>query len=215
MRFGLIYATPGLYDLAMRTIYRDRHDERFRTVADEVEEGDEVVDLCAGTAFLYDALAGKSVHYRAFDINPRFVRALRLQGVSAECLDVEKMHIPAADIVTMSSALYHFYPRCTELLQKMRLSARKKVVLVEPINNNANSNLPLWGAFARWVSRVDGREVPFHFDRESLERLCDELSGPQRRELVCGDRDMRVVLEAGDYCLSAAMQKDGICAKTS
>ena len=102
-----------------------------------------------------------------------------------------------------------------ELLQKMRLSARKKVVLVEPINNNANSNLPLWGAFARWVSRVDGREVPFHFDRESLERLCDELSGPQRRELVCGDRDMRVVLEAGDACLSAAMQKDGICAKTS
>ena len=205
MRFGLIYATPDLYDWAMRTIYRDRHDERFHSVAEEVEEGDEVVDLCAGTALLYNALRDKSVNYRAFDINPGFVRALRARAIAAECLDVEKMHIPEADVVTMSSALYHFYPRCAELLQRMRVSARKKVVLVEPVNNNANSNLPLWGAFARWVSRVDGREVPFHFDRESLERLCDELAGPQRRELVCGDRDMRVVLAAGDYSPHATM----------
>ena len=195
MRFGLIYVTPGLYELAMRAIYRDRHTERFQAVVDEVDEGDVVVDLCAGTSFLYHALAGRRVEYRAYDINPRFVRSLAAQGVAAHCLDVERMEMPEADVITMSSALYHFHPRCGELVERMHASARKKVVLVEPVRNNADSRLPLRGAFSRWMSRVDGRDVPFHFDRDSLSGLLDGLAIPvSSRRVICGGRDMCAVL---------------------
>ena len=213
MRFGPIYATPGLYQLAMRAIYRDRHAERFKAVVDEIAEGDIVADLCAGTSFLYRALADRRVEYRAFDINPDFVRTLAAQGISAQCLDVERMEMPGVDVITMSSALYHFHPRCYELLDRMRQAARKKVIVVEPVRNISNS--PLWGRLARWVGRVDGRDVPFHFDQQSLERLLEELGGPQQHDLICAGRDMLVVLGARDYGAVPVDRGEASCAKTS
>lgn len=195
MRFGLIYAAPGLYNMVLWALYQARPRERFEVVAAEVEPGDSVVDLCAGTALLYEVLVDKGVDYRAFDLNPRFVAALRDRGIAADCRDIATMEIPRADVVTMSSALYHFYPRCGELVERMHASARKKVVLVEPVRNNADSRLPLWGAFARWMSRVDGRDVPFHFDRDSLSGLLDGLAIPvSSRRVICGGRDMCAVL---------------------
>jgi ubiquinone/menaquinone biosynthesis C-methylase UbiE len=195
MRFGLIYAAPGLYNLVLWALYRTRPRERFAVVAKEVTEGDVVVDLCAGTSLLYEALAKKKVDYRAFDINPGFIDALKEKGVQAHCCDIESMEIPEADVVTMSSALYHFYPRCAKLVERMRASARKKVVLVEPVRNNADSGFFFWGAFAQWMSKVDDRAVPFHFDEASLNRLLDCLDVPViERRVICEGRDMFAVL---------------------
>jgi hypothetical protein len=195
MRFGLVYSTPRLYDLVMRLLYRRLPGERFDVVAAEVGDQDDVVDLCAGTAMMFKALSGKQVTYQAYDVNEGFVRHLKGRGIKASCCDVASMEIPVCDVVTMSSALYHFHPCCREMVQKMCASARKKVVLVEPIVNNSNSGLAVWGAFARWMTRVDGKDVPFHFDSDSLNALIDEVDlKPQQRRAVCGGRDLLVVL---------------------
>lgn len=214
MRFGLIYTAPWLYNFALWFLYRTRPRERFACVADEIEEGDVIVDLCAGTALLYEAIAEKNVQYRAFDVNPRFVKELRARGIEAVCCDIEKTEVPVADVVTMSSALYHFHPRCRPLVERMCASARKKVVLVEPVRNNSSSK-SIWGAFARWMSRVDGRDVPFHFNLQSMNDLIDEIDlSPQIRRVICDGRDMFVVLP-GTACGDFRMQEDRRCAKTS
>ena len=168
--------------------------DRFNAVADEIEVGDVVVDLCAGTSLLCKALSNKSVQYKAYDINPIFVKVLRSKGVDAYCCDVESMDIPSADIITMSSALYHFYPNCQQFIERMCMSARKKVILVEPVNNHSNSSCSLWGEFARWMSRVNYRDVHFHFDPQSFSRLLDEVEYDTllRAEIGSG-RDMLVV----------------------
>lgn len=195
LKTGLVYRTPGLYHLVLWGLYRGRPRDRFAAVRREVEPGDSVVDLCAGTSLLYEALAGVAGRYQAFDLNGRFVEALRRQGIEAECCDVRTMQIPPADVVTMSSALYHFHPHCLEMVVRMRASARKKVVIVEPVQNNADSVLPGWGAFARWASRVGDNTVDFHFSAESLGRLAEQLPGPKRLEPICGGRDACLVLE--------------------
>ena len=192
---GLVYRTPGLYHLVLWALYRGRPSDRFAAVGQEVAPGDSVVDLCAGTSLLYETLAGVAGSYRAFDLNERFVSVLRRQGIEAECCDVRTLDIPSADVITMSSALYHFHPHRLEMLEKMRARARKKVVVVEPVRNHADSALPLWGAFARWVSRVGDNRVDFHFTPASLTSLLEQIPGHKRLDFICGGRDARLVLE--------------------
>ena len=168
--------------------------DRFNAVADEIDVGDVVVDLCAGTSLLHKALSNKSVQYQAYDINPIFVNVLRSQGIDAYCCDVEGMEIPSADIITMSSALYHFHPNCQQFIERMCMNARNKVILVEPVNNHSNSSLSLWGEFARWMSRVNNRDVRFHFDLHSFNRLLDEVKYETfQRVLIGSGRDMLVI----------------------
>ena len=192
---GFVYSTPMVYNLVLWGLYRGRPRERFAAVQQEVAPGDSVVDLCAGTSLLFESLRGIASRYQAFDINPQFVEALRRQGIEAHCADIRQLEIPSADVVTMSSALYHFHPHCREMVEKMKASARKKVVLVEPVRNNANSAIPLWGRFARWAARVEGNPVEFHFTRESLSGLVAAIPGAVRSEEVCGGRDLLVVLD--------------------
>jgi hypothetical protein len=194
VRFGPLYWSPALYHLALWGLYLGRPRARFGAVRREVEPGDEVVDLCAGTWLLYEALEGVAGRYLAFDLNPRLVAALRRRGIEAYCADVRELEIPRADVVTMSSALYHFHPCCQELIERMRARARKKVVLVEPVRNQANSAVPLWGAFARWAGRA-GAPSDFHFTRGTLEELISQLPGPRRAEPICRGRDLLIVLE--------------------
>lgn len=80
------------------------------------------------------------------------------------------------------------------MIDKMRTSARKKVVLVEPVRNNANSAVPLWGRFSRWASRAGG-PVDFHFTLSILNALVSQLPGPVRTESICGGRDLLVVFD--------------------
>ena len=53
MRFGLIYSTPWIYEVVLWFLYRNSIMDRFNAVADEIEIGDVVVDLCAGTSLLH------------------------------------------------------------------------------------------------------------------------------------------------------------------
>ena len=194
MRFGLIYSTPWIYEVVLWFLYRNSIMDRFNAVADEIEIGDVVVDLCAGTSLLHEVLSDKSVYYKAYDINPVFVKVLRSKGIDAHCCDVERMDIPSADIITMSSALYHFYPNCQQFIERMCMNARKKVILVEPVNNHSNSSFHLWGEFARWMSRVNNKDVPFHFDLQSFNLLLDEVKYETYQRVIIGSgRDMLVI----------------------
>ena len=90
------------------------------------------------------------------------------------------------------------------------------MVIVEPVRNHSDSGLALWGAFSRWMSRVDGKAVSFHFGADSLGALLDEVDAvPQVRRSICAGRDVLAVLpgSAGEAARNAA--EDGVCAKSS
>src|SRR5215211_933168 len=69
---GLVYRNPRLYRLAMRLL--DRHaDEDLRMVADRIEPGSHVLDLCCGDAAIARLLLAKRCRYVGLELNERFV----------------------------------------------------------------------------------------------------------------------------------------------
>ena len=194
---GWLYWHPFIYNSALSILYggKARAKERFFRIANEVEESDVVVDLCAGNSYLLDALKNKVIDYQAYDVNARFVKALKRRGVSAYCCDVGKIDIPKADVIVMASALYHFHPNCAQILDRMLVSARKKVILVEPVRNIVNSSNCFLSAFAKKAGQIGNDEIPYRFDLDDLDRLLESLKVPNHSELISGGRDMLVVFD--------------------
>jgi SAM-dependent methyltransferase len=198
MRFGVVYAHPLVYDAMLWLLYRGQPRRRFQRVAAEIPPGSAVLDLCAGTGMLHRELEGKRVEYTAVDVNPRLVAALRSQGIRARCSDVRSTDLPAADVVVMNSSLYHFHPDVDSVVRRMLAAARRKVVILEPVRNVADSGVSWLGRLARLASTVDGVTPEFHFDAASFERAMQAIPGLARIELLPGGRDMLAVFDRAD-----------------
>ena len=194
---GWLYWHPFIYNVTLSILYggKARAKERFSRIANEVEESDVVVDLCAGNSYLLDALENKIIDYQAYDVNDRFVKALKRRGASAYCCDVRKINVPEADVIVMASALYHFHPNCAQILERMLASARKKVILVEPVKNAVNSSNCILSAFARKAGQIGNDEIAYRFDLDDLVQLLESLKVPNHSELISGGRDMLVVFD--------------------
>lgn len=192
---GWLYWHPLIYNTALSILYggKGRARERFFRIANEIEEFDVVVDLCAGNSYLLDALQNKEIGYQAYDVNARFVKALKRRGISAHCCDIGKITIPKADVIVMASALYHFYPNCAQILERMLASARKKVILVEPVRNFVNSSNWILSAIARKAGQIGNDEIPYRFDFDDLDRLLESLKVSNQSELISDGRDLLVV----------------------
>ena len=195
MKFGFLYQHPKIYDIALYGLYHGDPHARFKQVADEIPKGATVVDLCAGTAFLYNQLKDKCASYTALDINPRLVKHLQKQGVDAQCFNVRTDAIPEADVVTMCSSLYHFHPDCIDIFQRMQQSARKKVIVLEPVHNAKNSRF----AFIRWLGAqagiVDGKINESYFSPTAFETLTQNTPGFQKSASAGEGRDMMAIFE--------------------
>lgn len=194
---GWLYWHPFIYNTALSILYggKARARERFFRIANEIEEFDVVADLCAGNSYLLDALQNKEIDYQAYDVNARFVKALKRRGISAHCCDIGKITIPKADVIVMASALYHFYPNCAQLIERMLASARKKVILVEPVKNIVNSSNWILSAIATKAGQIGNEEIPYRFYLDDLDRLIESLEVPNKSELISGGRDMLVVFD--------------------
>ena len=77
----------------------------------------------------------------------------------------------------------------------MLASARKKVILVEPVKNSVNSSNWILSAFARKAGQIGNDEIAYRFDLDDLDQLLESLKVPNHSELISGGRDMLVVFD--------------------
>jgi SAM-dependent methyltransferase len=163
----------------MMALYGRHYDARYRAVANAIENGASVLDVCCGPAVIYRRyLRAKRVAYVGLDINPSFVRRVIESGALAEVRDVrDSIPLPEADYVLMQASLYHFLPDARPVLQRMRDASRHAIIIAEPIRNLATSRLPLVSSVSRLLTDAGAGSEPLRFSEAGLDRMIAEAFG--------------------------------------
>lgn len=194
---SFIYRHPRIYNTAMRLLYGTHYAARFRVIADLIDERSTVVDLCCGPPVLYaDYLRKKSVQYTGIDVNARFIHELARCGARGLVVDLQSAPpLPQADYVLMQASLYHFLPDPSALVQRMLESARKHVIVSEPIRNLSTSRVPFVASFARHQTDPGSGQHTSRFDATSLEGFFRKYASLiERSFLTPGSREKIYVL---------------------
>jgi hypothetical protein len=194
MRFGFFYTYPWTYNFLIWMLYRGRPLDRIRCVAQKIEDGQTILDLCAGTDLLFNLLHKRVKSYTAIDINPGFTDAMNKKGITAITADINTVKLPVADVVTMNSSLCHFRNQ-SHIISKMLKAARDKVIILEPIRNCGASRNRILRFIARQTSTVNGVVPNNYFTPETFTRVMKEIPGLQSLTLLDNKRDMLAVLK--------------------
>jgi len=197
-KFGLsrrtkspIYWTGYGYDLVMRALYGRDYQATYAAVAERIAGAASVVDVCCGTARLYqDFLRQRGCEYLGLDFNGDFVMHARRRGVNVRWFNVLTDPIPAADYVVMCSSLYHFGDDADVVLEKMRRAARRGVVVSEPVRNL--SAAPLVGALAAALTNPGVGSYAHRYDLGRLGELTRRHGGELSHR--AGDRNAVAVM---------------------
>lgn len=178
----------------MRLLYGKYFEARYQAIADEIPAGLSVVDVCAGDAYLFlKYLKWKQIDYLALDISPQMVAWALKQSVPAMQLNVRDKNLPVADVVVMQASLYQFLPPADQMIHKLLASARKRVIITEPIRNLADSNNRLASFLGRRLTvpeKSQGRYTAQRFNRESLTCLFESFTALERLAVLPGGREM-------------------------
>ena len=180
-----IYWTGHGYDLMMRVLYAGEYRATYAAVAERIAAGASVVDLCCGTARLYqDHLRQRGCDYLGLDFNGDFIMHARRRGVRVRWFNLLAEPIPAADYVVMCSSLYHFGDDADALVDKMRRAARRGVILSEPVRNLADA--PIIGGLVAALTNPGVGSYASRFDLASFTALAARHGGT-----VVHDADQR------------------------
>jgi hypothetical protein len=154
-------------------LYGRHYSSRYKTIADLIPAGSEVLDMCCGPAVLYHRyLRHKSVKYIGLDINPGFVNGLKCRGIDGRLFDLrDDSPIPKADYVVMQASLYHFLPNPIPIINRMMAVARNRVIISEPIRNLTHSASPLIASIAKRFTNPGSGTQPRRFTEESLDEV--------------------------------------------
>jgi SAM-dependent methyltransferase len=195
-RPSLYYRNYFIYKTISEILYKGRQKDKYMAAAEVVEEGATALDVCCGDAALIEYLKNKHVDYSGMDINRMFVETAKSRGVNAMRADADKVAaLPEADYVIMLSSLYQFIPRHEEILDKLTASARKKVVVSEPIKNVASSKNRAAAWLAERLSDPGTGIKPHRFDQQAL---LDAIRNRAvvKSEVICGGREFFFVIDA-------------------
>lgn len=194
---SLIYRSAALYELAMLALYGRHYPARHRAIAELVPDGASVLDLCCGPARLYHRyLRPKRIAYTGLDVNPRFIRRLTDRGVPGQVWDLRSATaLPAADYVIMQASLYHFLPQPRPIVDRMLESARRQVIIAEPVRNLASSDWRLLSMLGRALTDPGAGAHAQRFTIATLDELFS-CYGPRvlRSFLIAGEREKVYVL---------------------
>ncbi len=189
-----VYWHPLLYRASIRLLYRHHYNERCQPVADEIEAGDSVVDLCSGDCALYFGwLQQKNVQYTAVDVLPHFVKWMKRNSIDAVQMDLMESEIPSADVIMMLGSLYQFIPEQNALLEKMMNAASKKVIVTEPVQNWAQSRNVLKRFMANVLTTVGQKKHEKRFNQQSFDETMQKF-GFQDIQTIAGGRERMAVL---------------------
>ncbi|MFH1240046.1 MAG: class I SAM-dependent methyltransferase [Candidatus Diapherotrites archaeon] len=163
---SLIYWHPVVYRTTMNVLFALSNynlKEEYKKIAEEVGSLS-VLDLCCGDCYFKKFIPNNT--YTGIDFNKTFIKWASKKGINAENRDVLKENLPSADCVVMLASLYHFLPTSQEaILQKMIDSAKKKVIISEPVENISSGQAGLFGKF---LSNPGGEYTGQRFSREQL-----------------------------------------------
>ncbi|MFD5177613.1 methionine biosynthesis protein MetW [Nocardia sp. NPDC058379] len=194
---SVIYRHTSVYNLLMRGLYGRHYGARFEAIAALIPDGAEVLDLCCGPATLYTRyLRGKSVRYKGFDINERFVARVVAAGGDGLVWNLrEDTALPRADYVVMQASLYHFLPEPDPVVRRMLEAAREQVIIAEPIRNlTTSSNRTLARLSGRFTDAGEGAQA-HRFTRDTLDRaLARYADRIASTSLIAGGREQLYVL---------------------
>jgi hypothetical protein len=183
-----IYWNSTGFDLVMRSLYGDALARTYGAVADRIESGASVADLCCGTARLFrDHLRARGCAYVGLDFNSQFVLQMRREGVETRFFNALTDDVPSADYVTMISSFYHFRRSAEEVLDRMRSSARRGVIISEPVKNMSSHPSPL-GGVAAWLTNPGVGEYDQRFDLATFEAFSRQ-NGASEFSYRPGDRN--------------------------
>lgn len=130
---SFIYKNPRIYALFMWFLYGRNYEARFQSIAEEIPDAVELLDVCCGDCALYTwALEGR-VSYTGVDINSHFIKNAKKQSIKVLPLDIRVDNLPQSDYVVMQGSLYQFIPLHKQIVDKLLYSASRKVIISEPI----------------------------------------------------------------------------------
>jgi glycosyltransferase involved in cell wall biosynthesis len=172
-----IYWTGHGYDLTMRALYGPREwRSTLEAVAARIPDGASVVDVCCGTARLYqDFLRRRGCRYLGLDVNGDFVMHARRRGADVRWFNLLTDPLPEADYVVMCSSLYHFADRADEVIGKMRRAARRGVIITEPVRNL--SDAPVFGRLFAALTNPGVGSFATRFDLARFAALVERHGG--------------------------------------
>lgn len=173
---SIIYWHPAIYTLVMKLLYKEKFYERYRTVADLIPEGADIIDVCCGDCYIYfNFLQNKHVTYRGLDMNRTFIHAARKKGVRAEQFDLMKDRLPRSDYILMQASLYHFIPYQDLVMQKILDAALTRAIISEPIINLSSSENMLIRSISKALTRAGSHHSNERLNRETLMTLFERF----------------------------------------
>ena len=137
-----LYRFPALYGLAMRIAYRQDYGARHALIADMIGRSTNVLELCCGDLTLYRHLATRGLvrAYVGLEQSPAMLRLGTRRGVEVRPFDVRaSTELPPAETVIMQASLYQFHDVAETLLPRLWATARRLLVIAEPVRNLAQS----------------------------------------------------------------------------
>lgn len=177
----------------MVSLYRSGFSSRYETVASLIEPGSTVVEPCMGDGYLYlKHLRPMGVRYVGLDINERFVRYARRRQVDAHVHDVRRDTVPIGDFIVLQGSLHQFMRDPFAIIHRLQLSARKKLIISEPVRNLVVSGNRLVASVARALIDPDV-DHGARFSQQTFVDLCRQAPGFETTVSTPSGRDMVAV----------------------
>ena len=185
-----IYWDSRAYDLLMRLLFRQPHEQTYVDVAVLIPDGASVVDICSGTGRLFrDYLRARGCRYLGLDFNGHFVFQARRRGVPTRFFNVLSDELPEADYVIMVSSLYHFRSRAADVLERMKRAAKVAVIVSEPVQNLSLHP----SVMGRLAARMTNPGIGEYIHRFNLSELRELVSAHGATDFLHRDGDRNAV----------------------
>lgn len=180
-----------------RWIYRNTYgrwhpdfEERYRLVVNLIEPGSSVLDLCCGDGRLYTHyLRSAGCRYTGIDLSlamaPHHIHNHLIKGSAAD------LELPVSDYVVMMESLYHFYQEAEEILKRMRSGARRRVIILEQVQNRI-TRLPKW--LNHLLSNPGNGSGDSRFQARRLEEMVGKVDPEARITREIGGYDFLIVM---------------------
>ena len=183
----------------MRFLYGRSYKARFQSIAEEIPNDVDVLDVCCGDCALYKQALKDRVSYTGIDINPSFIKNAKKLSIKVLPLDVETDNLPHSDYIVLQASLYQFIPFHKHILDKLLDSASKKVIISEPIRNLSNSRNPIISFIARYSANPGTGHKMDRFTEKTFRTFFKNNYKEiiEKFKFVPGKRELIVVLNTG------------------
>lgn len=128
---SFVYENPRLYELMLKIIHGRNLKMRYKLISEEILKNS-VLDIGCGTGILEEYL-NKEANYLGFDLNKDFIeygkkrkRNVKMQSI----LDFDNYE--KRDVIVICDILHHLCPNHAEILDKIKIFAKKKIIICEP-----------------------------------------------------------------------------------